>query len=134
MSSMTILIVDGSVNSTLKERKTMQKKRRIICPKCWKLRVATRHHLYPRRFFKHEKNDSVLLLCEDCHREIERILPLYTKLEKEVYIDIHKRWLAGQKLMVVIDRGRVRYETDESNTKGKVPYIRKKRGSIKNDF
>ena len=40
------------------------------CPKCMWIRKLQRHHVLPVRFFG--KNKSILLLCENCHKEIEK--------------------------------------------------------------
>lgn len=67
---------------------------RGFCPKCHTIQLLTRHHVFPRRYYpKH--NESVLMLCEKCHQEIERILPYNRKLHKDEYLTITSAWLAG---------------------------------------
>lgn len=79
----------------------MRKKQPIgLCPHCLKVRYLQRHHIYPKRFFKKNNTTNLLYLCDNCHKEIEEILPLYRKLTKEEYLDIHKKWLRGEEVIV----------------------------------
>ena len=71
-----------------------------VCPKCFRIRKLTRHHCNPIRFFKKRNNQSVLYLCKDCHREIEKILPQHRKLSKDEYTEIHQRWITGVPVIV----------------------------------
>jgi len=64
-----------------------------FCPKCYRMGCLTRHHWLPQRFYG--KTGKVLFICHDCHREIEKILPLNRKLQVEEYRQIHKEWLRG---------------------------------------
>lgn len=66
-----------------------------LCPKCLEYRPLERHHMFPQRFFGNgDKNRSLILLCHECHREIEMILPVEEQLTKEEYLEIHKKFLA----------------------------------------
>lgn len=40
------------------------------------------------------------MLCEECHREIERILPHNRKLHKDEYLAITGAWLRGATVFV----------------------------------
>lgn len=82
-------------------RYAKKKKERIgVCPKCFCVRRLTRHHCHPLRFFNRGRNQSILYLCEDCHREIEQILPRYRKLTQEEYTNIHHRWIMGVPVII----------------------------------
>ena len=65
-----------------------------ICPKCLECRNLTSHHIYPKRFFGHSQN--ILLICRDCHDEIEEIIPKHNILKKSEYKKLHKQWLMEQ--------------------------------------
>ena len=69
-----------------------------FCPKCCGVRELTKHHVYPKRFRR--KNNTILLLCRDCHDEIEKILP-FEKLEFDTYVAITSFWLKGGRPRVV---------------------------------
>lgn len=43
------------------------------CHKCNKHKVLTKHHVLPKRHFKH--SHVILYLCRSCHSELERIIP-----------------------------------------------------------
>lgn len=77
-----------------------------FCPKCLLIKTLTEHHVYPKRFFGKKNNKSKLLLCEECHREIEKILPEHFKLTKLDYQNIHRSWLSGKNPIVAIKGGR----------------------------
>jgi hypothetical protein len=72
-----------------------------VCPKCIQARFLTKHHVLPQRYYSNNK--FVLLLCSECHREIEKVLPHSRKLRKEEYLEITKRWLRGDN-PIVVDR------------------------------
>lgn len=67
-----------------------------FCPKCGRVRKITRHHIYPRRIFGRGKNNIILLLCVECHRDIERIIPRKTQLTKEQYRQLTVAWLRNK--------------------------------------
>jgi hypothetical protein len=69
-----------------------------ICNKCFFNRRLERHHILPRRFFG--KNKYTVVLCEDCHDEIEGILPIDVKLSKGMYLEINEAWLRGKALPI----------------------------------
>jgi len=51
----------------------------------------TKHHVFPKRFFGGKGPKQPL--CRQCHDEIERMIPLYTKLTKEEYLRIVEDFL-----------------------------------------
>ena len=73
-----------------------------ICPKCFVVNVLQGHHVLPRRFFG--RNEHRLYLCEKCHVEIEAILPRHYRMSENDYYELHKKWLAGSPVLVVIER------------------------------
>ena len=80
----------------------MQRNKRIgVCPKCFKVRTLTRHHLTPKRFFNKKNNKNILYLCEECHAEIEIIIPRWRKLTKESYFELHKQWIRGLPILAI---------------------------------
>lgn len=83
-------------SATKKGRETMHRKasKIILCPKCLTLQLATRHHIYPVRFFGDSINAPILHLCEKCHQALERIIPQYSELEPEDYLQITREFLA----------------------------------------
>ena len=46
-----------------------------ICPTCLKRKILTQHHIFPQRRYGNRKNDTIILLCQDCHIEIEKLIP-----------------------------------------------------------
>jgi len=79
--------------------KKCRKKRKIrrgICPKCFNVKALERHHVWPLRFYK--ANGCILHLCQECHWEIEKLLPQRIQLSKEQYLKIHEQWLKGEEL------------------------------------
>lgn len=64
-----------------------------LCPKCQEMRYLTRHHLYPKRFFKNQKRPATLFICRQCHNELERRIPYAKKLQKEDYLQIARAFL-----------------------------------------
>ncbi len=67
-----------------------------FCPKCHHMSFLQKHHVYPIRFFGRKNNNCTLVLCKDCHFEIEVILPKQTKLTKKQYRMIHGAWLQNK--------------------------------------
>lgn len=55
-----------------------------MCPKCLKMKSLTKHHIYPKAFFQQRKNPGILMICEECHQEFNKLVPL-VKLEKSFY-------------------------------------------------
>lgn len=68
--------------------------------KCLELKTVEYHHVMPRRFYGKKNNTIRLLLCSDCHREIEKILPHSIKLTRKQYLEIHVQWLRGQEIFI----------------------------------
>jgi len=60
----------------------------IMCPKCLQIREASRHHITPKRFFGSNQNSPILYLCRDCHDEIEKHIPQFTRLDRDEYFQI----------------------------------------------
>ena len=65
-----------------------------FCPKCYKFKLLTEHHVFPRRFFGEGK--CGLYICRECHDDIERVIPAHKRLTKEEYIELTKCWLLGK--------------------------------------
>ena len=63
-----------------------------LCVKCMRIRQLQKHHVLPVSKYGRKDNHSTILLCDDCHKEIERILP-YRKLDTDEYLHITKMWL-----------------------------------------
>jgi len=64
-----------------------------ICSKCLEYRFITRHHIFPKRFFKKTKKAPILMLCQKCHQEIEDRIPRHIKLSKQDYIALTIKFL-----------------------------------------
>jgi hypothetical protein len=54
----------------------------------------SKHHLYPKRFYRKQKKPAILFLCRTCHNEIERRIPYGEKLYREDYLEIARNFLA----------------------------------------
>lgn len=73
-----------------------KKTRIILCPKCLTLQLATRHHIYPRRFFGDSENAPILFLCDKCHKQLEIRIPQYHELDPEDYLQIAREFISVQ--------------------------------------
>lgn len=67
-----------------KERKV----RECTCPKCGERKLATRHHLWPKRHYGTERNSRVVILCKECHRKLEMRIP-YKRIPHRFYVAIY---------------------------------------------
>lgn len=65
---------------------------KILCCKCLEIKPATRHHIYPRRFY--DGAGPLLWLCRKCHDALERIIPQYTRLHKQDYLQLTREFLS----------------------------------------
>ncbi len=73
-----------------------------ICAKCHNVRILERHHCLPIRFYGRKGNYSTLMVCKDCHHDIETILPRTFELAKDEYLEITHQWLLGKTPIVFI--------------------------------
>ena len=65
-----------------------------FCLKCDGATILTNHHVYPKRFFRGEKNLKIRV-CRKCHDEIDGLLPRNEKLSKAEYLEITMNWLSS---------------------------------------
>ena len=72
-----------------------------MCPACKEMRYLTRHHLYPKRFFRKQKRPATLFLCRECHSELERRIPYDRKLHKDDYLHIARVFLMKEQMCQV---------------------------------
>lgn len=63
------------------------------CPKCKEIKPLTRHHIKPRRFFS-SNNKNILLICRDCHNNLEFFIPQQQKMCDSFYFKIVELFLA----------------------------------------
>ena len=64
------------------------------CPACHEKTKLERHHICPRRFYgKGKHNDHIVLLCTDCHRDIESLIPQERKMPTCWYFGIVARFI-----------------------------------------
>jgi len=89
------LIIEKNKSEMVVEWQTPNRKG--ICPKCFNFGGLQKHHIFPKRHFN--KNGKILYLCNQCHSEIERILPK-RKLSKYEYLEIHKAWMFSKAVLV----------------------------------
>ena len=88
-----------------------------FCPRGMHIRVLSKHHVFPKRFFGNGNgNRSLLLLCLECHEEIERIIPYSFRLSKEQYVELHRYFIRGESFNELSDRVR-RYKKKKTNYK-----------------
>lgn len=73
------------------------KMRKAVCPRCFRLKVLTKHHIKPLRHFG--KNPYVIYLCKDCHRDIETVIKSEEfgigELKDYEYFEITKLFIKG---------------------------------------
>jgi len=63
------------------------------CPKCRRWKKMTNHHVYPRRHFGKVRNNLVFNLCQDCHSDLEMLIPA-ERIPREKYPEILLSFLA----------------------------------------
>lgn len=77
------------------------------CPKCGKVLKLTRHHIFPKRFFKHKGKPKFSYLCRKCHDQLETVIydAEYNKktrkrknLGRKWYEDIWSKFTSSKKL------------------------------------
>jgi ribosomal protein S27AE len=56
------------------------------CPRCGELRVLNKHHYLPQRFYG--KNPFYIRICDECHEEVEKLIPEERKLSAVEYFEI----------------------------------------------
>lgn len=68
-----------------------------VCAKCGSSEHLTRHHIYPRQFFKgrHNNNKKIAVLCEKHHEEIESHIPHHQKMSKKFYETVLAKFILG---------------------------------------
>ncbi len=79
-------------------------KRLGLCPKCLEIGELTRHHIFPRRWFKRKE---IIYLCRTCHNDIENIIYKREKdkqLKEHVYVKIIKSFLVKKTRRVIFVR------------------------------
>lgn len=65
----------------------------ILCPGCLEVKPATRHHCLPCRHFE---NSPILHLCDECHRQIEKLIPMELQPDG-FYLEICKLFLKSRR-------------------------------------
>lgn len=64
------------------------------CEKCGEYKRKTKHHVYPKTYFG--RKGKKLILCRDCHDEIEELIPKFQKMSKAWYDMVNNSWLNGE--------------------------------------
>jgi len=67
----------------------------ILCPKCLEIRTATKHHIFPQKFYRSNASSPLLFLCRECHNKLEQFLGT-KKLSRKEYIGRAKAFLYSQ--------------------------------------
>lgn len=77
--------------------------------------------MFPKRFFGNGNgNRSALMLCGECHEDIEGIIPYSFRLTKEQYLELHACFLRGgdfetlSALVRKYERKKTSYKNDRS--------------------
>lgn len=75
-----------------------RKRKKGVCPKCFKVRVLTKHHVLPQRFYG--RNSNTIYLCRNCHDKIEIILSRLEcdnggRLKHRHYLQVIKDFIRG---------------------------------------
>ena len=68
-----------------------------VCAKCGSPDHLTRHHIYPRQFFKGTPNNNkkIAVLCETHHEQLEKHIPHHQKLSRRFYETTLAKFLIG---------------------------------------
>ncbi len=75
-----------------------------ICPKCLEIKELSKHHVFPRRWFKRKE---IILLCRECHNNIELIISQRERgkvLKEYIYLEIIKSFLNKKPRKVIFVR------------------------------
>lgn len=77
------------------------------CPKCGKYRRMSQHHIFPRRWLKHDSTlpNEIYELCRKCHDRLEDIIddaefgtmPFRSRKSNTFYIEVVEKFV-GQKI------------------------------------
>ena len=99
----------GYINiPTCLEKGQIGTKLKGVCPRCFQVRYLEKHHIFPLRFY--EDSTEKLFLCHSCHKKIEKIIPIFYKLNKKLCLDLHKAFIRGletpRKILNVLRRER----------------------------
>jgi hypothetical protein len=77
----------------------MSKRLKKACPKCMQVRVLTKHHILPKRYFR---GSPVIELCRQCHDALEqeilqaeRVTGRQRKLKRHEYYQVLIRFMRG---------------------------------------
>jgi len=88
-------------------RKGKNRKRKELCPRCQKIKVLTKHHIYPKRYGGHANQYNTGYVCRECHNKLEYIImkteQMYGtkrryKLEKPRYREIFETFIQAPSL------------------------------------
>jgi len=66
-----------------------------VCPKCTQNSLLTRHHIKPKRFFGNN-NQEILMICRNCHNDLEKLIPQKEKMQDSFYITIVDLFLGAK--------------------------------------
>lgn len=67
---------------------------RGLCARCLEIKRLTRHHIYPRQFFK---KSPIIYLCEECHNTLHQMYPRL-KVSKYFYLELVQEFILGGKM------------------------------------
>jgi uncharacterized protein YlaI len=79
----------------------MSRRLRKTCPACMQVKVLTKHHILPKRYFR---NSPIMELCRECHDALEqdilqaeRVSGKQRKLKRHEYYRVLIRFMRGEK-------------------------------------
>lgn len=55
------------------------------CPKCKEVQRLSLHHVYPKRFYGGDGNNTFFYLCRQCHYDLELLIPQTEKMVDAFY-------------------------------------------------
>ena len=64
-----------------------------MCPKCLEMKHLTKHHIYPKRYYK---GSPIIRICRECHDELEQHIPVREKFKKRFYVEILQFFLSKE--------------------------------------
>ena len=64
-----------------------------LCPRCLGICKLTKHHLFPKRYYRN-KNAPIVWLCRYCHDDIEELIP-FKKMRKHFYLELTIYFIRG---------------------------------------
>ena len=68
-----------------------------VCPKCCEIKRLTKHHVFPKRYYRRNQKPVCMWLCRTCHDQLELMIPL-ERMGKGFYLTVVKRFMQNHNM------------------------------------